>query len=97
MPVCLQYVWSAERRIACPSHHILRAPKENGNFRTRGVGFGIMAVASAPGSVRTRVPFCERVRDPGHACLFTKCLERRTRDRLPQPSPSALAQGERKS
>ena len=40
------YVWNARCRIACPSHHILRSPKETRNFNTPGVAFGTMTVAA---------------------------------------------------
>ena len=43
------YVWNARCRIACPSHHILRSPKETKNFKTPGGAFGIMTVAAVPG------------------------------------------------
>ena len=44
-----QYVWSAGCGIACPSHHILRSPKETKNFNIPGDAFGIMTVAAVPG------------------------------------------------
>ena len=44
-----QYAWSAGCGIACPSHYILRSPKETTNFRTPGVAFGTMTVAAVVG------------------------------------------------
>ena len=44
-----QYAWSAGCGIACPSHYILRLPKETTNFRTPGVAFGTLTVAAVVG------------------------------------------------
>ena len=44
-----QYAWSAGCGIACPSHYILRSPKETTNFKTPGVAFGTMTVAAVVG------------------------------------------------
>ena len=41
-----QYAWSARCGIACPSHYILRSPKETTNFK---VASGIMTVATVVG------------------------------------------------
>ena len=45
-----QYAWSAGCGIACPSHYILRSPKETTNFETPGVAFGTMTVAVPRGA-----------------------------------------------
>ena len=44
-----QYAWSAGCGIACPSHYMLRSPKETTNFRSPGVAFGTMTVAAVEG------------------------------------------------